>query len=710
MNRFDPTPYKQKALEILSQMTTAEKLGQLNLEDPKENTVFQNYTKGDPVPSDSMIAKIRSGSIGGMLMCGTEECRTAQKIAVEESRLGIPLLMGYDVIHGHHTVFPIPLGQAASFNMELIEESESYAAKEAYADGINWIYAPMIDICRDPRWGRVAEGAGEDTLLGSCIAAARVRGLQSINPATGKPWVAACFKHFCGYGLSLAGRDYDECDISERTLFSDYMKPYQAAIDAGAMSVMSSYNALNGEPVSGSRYYMTDVLRGKFGFKGFATSDYKSVSDLTNHRVCSDRRSTAYRSLMAGVDMDMASRAYIEDLEALMADDEALRAAVDESVVRMLCVKLAMGLFENPYNDDSLAHLVLSQEIRQKARAMAHEAMVLLKNSDHTLPLKPTQKVFLTGPYVQYDSELRGTWAMYEAGTTASIKKAFTDEGCEFIHINGCERESNSREHFQEALDAAKDCDVIVYICGERSDWSGENHARMDIDLPEIQNIYLRQLATVGKPIVSVVLAGRALCIPTVESLSDAILLAWHPGTEGAHAITDILYGRICPSGKLPITFPRKTGQIPIFHSTLSSGKPVIKHNRYLEDPDSPLYPFGYGLSYADIKYSDIHVEKDKFSPGEDITLHLTLTNNSDVDAKETVIVFFRDVVSTYSTPERKHCGFEKVQVNAHSSTQVTVTIPQERLTMMTPDLKEIVEPGEFILFVNDVEVPFTIE
>lgn len=709
---FDSAPYAERVEALLSQMTDAEKVGQLNLECSDDSKELTQYNIAENCAPDSFSTKIRQGKVGGLLMRGADRCRIAQKIAVEESRLKIPLLFGYDVIHGHKTIYPIPLAQAASFNLKLIEECESYAAMDAYADGINWVYAPMIDLCRDPRWGRVAEGAGEDSVLGGLIAEARVRGFQRVNPNTGKPYVGACFKHYCGYGLAMGGRDYEEGEISPRTLFADYMRPYESAVGAGAMSCMSSFNALNGEPVSGSHYYLTDVLRGRFGFNGFVVSDFDSVKELVNHRVVADNRGAAERAVVAGVDFDMASRVYSDNLESLMKENEKVREAVDESVRRLLSVKFALGLFENPYNDMDVAEKVTQEDFNRKTYEMACDTMVLLKNNNKLLPLNKKQRLFLTGPFVATDFEMLGPWALYFPGTINSINCTFFEENIDCAWAKGCDPYSTDESGFAEGLELAKDCEIIVYFCGEHNGLSGECSNRMEIDIPEVQMKYLRELKKLGKPIVSVVISGRALCCAELDELSDAVLLAWHPGTQGAYAIRDALYGEYSPSGRLPITFPLKTGQIPTHHAYLASGRPREKgcYSRYRDGSVNPLYPFGYGLSYADISYSDAHLESNVLKNGEDAVLHLKVTNTSDVDSAETVLVYFRDVISTYSTAEKKLCAFDKVFVPRHTTVDVTIDIPQERLVMMTPDLEEIVEPGEFLLFVGNDTLSFVIE
>lgn len=706
---FDPSQYAVRVNKLMEQMTVAEKVGQLHLEHVADCSSLTDYNLGDKADENNVVDKVRRGAVGTMLMRGLEAANTVQKIAVEESRLGIPLLIGFDVIHGHKTVFPIPLGEAAAWDPDMLADAEAVAAREAYADGINWVYAPMIDLCRDPRWGRVAEGAGEDPLLGSLIAQAKVRGLQTVNPETGYPYTACCFKHYCGYGLSQGGRDYEECEASQRTLFMDYMKPYAAAVDAGAMSAMSSFNVLNGQVITASHYYLTEILREKFGFGGFVVSDYGAVKELIHHRVAKDGKDAAAQAIIAGVDNDMGSHAYEENLETLYQEDSCVAKAVDEAVRRILSVKFALGLFEHPYHEeDSETRYVLTAESRELARNIARHCCVLLKNEEHTLPLSPTKKYFLTGPLSDDEADMPGAWATYYPETNViSVKQAMEEAGYNFVHHDGCPFTGKYCFHdtdesgFAEALELAKDCDEIIYVCGERAPWSGENRGRVSIDLPEPQYKYLRALKATGKKIISVLMCGRAMCCTELDQSSDALLLTWHLGTEAGHAICDVLFGKHSPSGRLPITFPYYTGQIPYYHSVLSSGRSRETLIRYKDGENKPLYPFGYGLSYADITYGKASINQDCYTADQTLHASVTLTNHSSVDAYEVVQAYYQDVVSSLPTPERKLCGFTKVFVPADSSVEATLDIPVHRFAMMTMDLKEVVEPGEFKLFVG---------
>jgi beta-glucosidase len=567
----------------------------------------------------------------------------------------------------------------------------------------------MIDVCRDPRWGRVAEGAGEDPLLGSLIAQAKVKGLQTINPETGYPYVAACFKHYCGYGLSQGGRDYEECDASPRTLFMDYMKPYQAAVDAGAFSAMSSFNVLNGEPVSGSHYYLTEILREKYGFQGAVVSDYDAVKELIHHRVVANRHDAGAKSIVAGVDIDMGSHVYSENLEALYHEDPRFAAAIDESVRRVLSVKFALGLFENPYHEEDAAEKYINKdEYKELSREIARHCIVLLKNEDKTLPLSTKKKYFLTGPLSANEEDMPGCWAGYNPWTNVySVKKAMEEAGYDFEHCNGitfngkyCFHDNNDSE-FETALAKATECDEIIYVCGERASWSGENRGRVSIDLPENQYRYLRALKATGKKIISVLMTGRSMAVAELAETSDALVLGWHLGTEAGRAVCDILFGSHSPSGRLPITFPYHTGQVPYYHAWLSSGRSRTELARYKDCNNDPLYVFGYGLSYADITYSNLRLDQSTITDQDLLVARVTLTNHSDIDSYEVVQAYFQDVVSSLATPERKLCGFEKVLVPAHESVDVTLEIPAERFAMMTNDLREVVEPGDFILYVG---------
>ncbi|MBR6651085.1 MAG: glycoside hydrolase family 3 C-terminal domain-containing protein [Clostridia bacterium] len=693
---FSAAPYMDRAKEILSQMTLSEKVGQLVLSGTVRSL------------DEDMI---RNGQIGAYL--NVPDVATAnrrQRIAVEESRLGIPLLIGHDVVHGDRTLFPIPLATASSWDMERIEKGEYYAAKEAYAEGINWIYSPMIDVTREPRWGRIAEGAGEDKFFGSCVAQARVRGFQTINPDTNYPYTAACFKHYCGYGLSEAGRDYESCDISERTLHGEYLPVYKAALDAGSISCMSSFNSMNGDPVSGSHYYLTELLRDQWGFEGMVVSDWTSIAELVKHRVAKDDKDAARMGILAGNDMDMHAEVYQKYLEELANEDPAIMEAIDTSVLRVLVAKLAIGLFENPYREEDNLKYFLQPETRAAARDIAAHSMVLLKNEDKLLPLNKAEKkkILLTGPFADERHQAIGLWGgRGHVNDIVTLKNALeVEEGVEVVYIKGCDfeldEESTGSADFEKAAALAAECDAIIYACGEPVHWAGEHGGRVDIDLPQLQNDYLKVLKATGKPLVSVLYTARPLACTTLDELSDAILLNWHSGVECGNAVCDILFDRVGPSGRLPVTFPRATGQIPIYYASYSNGRPrgFDGINRHRDCPDSPLYCFGYGLTYGSVEYGPVKIENPEIKAGDELKASCTVKNTSDVALEEVVQVYFRDYVSSLATPDKLLCDFEKIALAAGEEKTVYFSIPSERFEMVDRKLNRVLEPGEFRLYI----------
>ena len=509
-NIFKTAPYMDRAKEILAKMTLEEKIGQTVL-----------YGSMSKLDMDDM----RAGKIGALLnVPDVATANAMQRVAVEETRLGIPLLIGHDVVHGDRTLFPVPLASSASFDLERIEAAERVAASEAYREGINWIYSPMVDIARDSRWGRIAEGAGEDKFYGSAVAAARVRGFQSINPETGYPYAAACFKHYCGYGLSEAGRDYESCDIGERTLYGEYLPVYRAALEAGSMTCMSSFNSLNGVPVTGSRYYLTELLREKWGFEGMVVSDWQSISELTYHRVVEDEEGAARLAMSAGCDMDMHSAAYDKFLASVVEKDPGFEKYIDEAVLRVLCTKLALGLFEDPYREEDNAKYFLTPENRAASRDMAENSMVLLKNDKRTLPLDREKKYLLTGPLADAKFENMGIWGgRGDPATVLTLKEAFEAEGISFEYLKGCEAEGTDRSGMKAAGRLAASCDAIIYVCGEPCQWAGEGGGRVDLSIGALQSDYLRLLSSLRKPLVTVVLSARPLALTNVDEASEII-------------------------------------------------------------------------------------------------------------------------------------------------------------------------------------------
>ena len=692
-NRFRTESYEARAKELLGKMTLSEKVGQLVL--------FGSMKQLN-------IDDMKAGKIGALL--NVPDVKTAnamQKIAVEETRLGIPLLIGHDVVHGDRTLFPAPLGGSASFDLERIEKAEAVAAEEAYHEGINWIYSPMVDIARDARWGRIAEGAGEDKFYGSKVAAARVRGFQTVNPETGKPYAAACFKHYCGYGLSEAGRDYEACDIGERTLYGEYMPVYKAALDAGSMTCMCSFNTLNGVPVTGSRYYLTELLREKWGFEGALVSDWQSVSELVYHRVAKEEKDCARLAITAGCDIDMHSGVYFRELEKLAEEDENVMRAVDGAVMRVLCVKIALGLFENPYREEDNEKYFLTEKNRAASKDLAVNSMVLLKNEDNTLPIKRDgKKWLLTGPFADAKFENMGIWGgRGNPETVVTIKEALEkDGGIDIEYIEGCKFEGNDRSKMKNAARLAAGCDAIIYVCGEPCQWAGENGGRVDLSLGELQSEYLKLLSSLRKPLVTVVLTTRPLAIQNVDTVSKAVLLGWQGGVELGNAVADLLFGDHSPSGRLPVTFPRHTGQLPFYYANLSGGRPRWRPDvlsRYKDCETTPLYPFGYGLTYGNVIYSEVTLDRKKISADDTVTASVTVKNDSDVAVKEVVQAYFKDLVSSVATPEKRLCGFEKVELAAGEEKTVSFTFSPEEFSFIGENLAPTVEPGEFSIFIG---------
>ncbi len=718
---FDPSPYADRVEELLNKMTVAEKVGQINLECVDDFEGLTEWNLGSPAEEGSIMDKLRRGCVGAVICRGFEKNSKLQQIAVKESRLGIPLLFGYDVIHGHRTIFPIPLGTASTWDPSILEKTEEFAAKEAYADGINWVFAPMIDLCRDPRWGRVAEGAGEDPLLASLIAQAKVKGFQTVNPDTGYPYVAAGFKHYCGYGLSEGGRDYDACSINEQTFMMDYMKPYAAAVDAGAMNAMSSFNVLNGEVVTASRYYLTEILRENFGFGGFVVSDYGSVAELIEHRVAGDLKDAASIAITAGVDMDMASGTYLDHCEALYNEDSRFAEAIDEAVRRILSVKFALGLFEHPYNDEHPEFTASSEGI-ELAREVARKSAVLLENKNGTLPLDKSKKYLLLGQLADSLHNMIGTWALCSPELPHHTVKGAMEEGnYSFAYHIGYPMDESEWDddlrasQFDEVLSLADECDGVIFVCGEPESWSGECSGSATLEIPRIQTELLRKLKENGHRVTSVLMCGRAVACRELSELSDALLLAWHNGSEGGAAVCDCIFGDCNPSGRLPITFPYHVGQIPIHHALLSSGRPRERYGRYRNCTADPLYPFGYGLSYSEIRYNGAAIDNPTLSADDTLRVRVEIENLSDIPVCETVQAYFKDNVSSVPTPERKLCGFAKAELAPHSKAEVALLIPASRFALMTRDLREIVESGEFTLFIGHdstckLSLPFTIE
>lgn len=712
--------------ELMSEMTLEEKLGQLNvLVAPKGDVT------GD-VQSSDVLSKVRSGNVGGLF--GLHDrvlLREWQRVAVEESRLGIPLLFGADIVHGYRTTFPVPIGLAATWNPSLMEESARIMASEASSDGITWLYAPMVDICRDGRWGRCVEGAGEDPYLSSVYASCIVRGIQGNLEDTDE--ILSCVKHFALYGASEAGRDYRETDMSLPRMYNEYFPPYKAAVDAGAASVMSSFNDVNGIPASGNRWLLTEVLRRQWGFDGAVVSDYNAVGELVRHGL-GDLPEVSATALAAGVNMDMMSEGFIGTLRKQLESGRISIESVDEACCRVLEAKERLGLLDDPYrffrNDTAV---VYTPENRASARRIASESFVLLKN-DGTLPLSSGSRIALVGPMAAAGAQYTGSWQGAAYPDCRSVLDVFRESGHNVVYARGsnllddaaleqaaCRNrkyvrdQRSENELIREAVSAAMRSDVVVACVGEPAWMTGEASSRTLLDLPGPQHRLLAALASTGRPVVMLLFSGRPMTLEWEDARMSSILDVWYGGSEAADAILDVLYGIVSPSGKLPMTFPRNVGQIPLYYNMKSGGRPSRTDtwkrftSSYMDSPNSPLYPFGYGLSYASFVYSDFRLSCDTLpSDGSRaVTATVTVRNTGAVPASETVQLYIRDVYSSMTRPVKELKGFRKVYLEAGESVDVSFEITTDMLSWyyISPSDSSCpvptVEPGEFQIMVG---------
>jgi len=695
----------EKVDSVMRLMTIDEKIGQMVLYTSDWDVTGPSLKKG-------YIDEIRKGNCGNIFNAHTVAyTRKLQKIAVEESRLGIPLLFGYDVIHGHKTIFPISLGESASWDLAAIEKSARVSAAEAAASGINWTFAPMCDISVEPRWGRVSEGAGEDPFLGSKIAAARVHGFQGDNLADTLT-ILACVKHFAAYGAPTAGRDYNTVDMSERVFLDTYLPPYKAAIDAGAMSVMSSFNEYDGVPATGSRYLLTDILRKKLGFKGFVVTDYTSINEMVNHGIVANEKEAGILAAKAGVDMDMQGEVYFKYMKKSLEEGLIPMKVVNDAVNRILHVKFMLGLFDDPYrycNEAREKREVYSQAHLNASLDVAKKSMVLLKNANHVLPLKKGAKIAVIGELANSTRDLLGSW---KAAGDWNFMKSIVDEiktyngDANVIYAEGCKKEGEDRSGFSAAIAAARKADKIVMVIGESCEWSGEASSRSDIHVPGVQTELLEKLKVLNKPIVVVLMNGRPLVLTKENELADAMLEAWFPGTMGGKAITHVLFGEYNPSGKLTMTFPRALGQVPIFYYEKNTGRPIYLPNpkyksRYIDCPNDPLFSFGYGLSYTTFAYSDIKLSTTELTPEGELKASVNVTNTGNVAGEEVVQCYVRDLVGSVTRPVKELKGFEKVALKVGESKVVTFTIKPAMLAFHRADMTYGTEPGDFKLFIG---------
>lgn len=708
---------------LMSKMTLDEKIGQLNL------VVSGPALTGSTI-NTGVAEKIKKGDIGGIFgVYGTNFISKAQDIAVKQSRLHIPLIFGLDVIHGHRTIFPIPLGMSATWDMKLIERSARIAATEATGEGINWVFSPMVDIARDPRWGRISEGGGEDPYLGSQIAKAMVKGYQG-SDMTKSDAVMACVKHFALYGGAEAGREYNTVDMSLIKMYQDYLPPYKAAVDAGAGSFMSSFNTINGVPATANHWLLTDLLRKQWGFKGFVVSDYTAVSELSAHGL-GDLQTVSALALKAGLDMDMVSEGFLTTLKKSLKEGKVTQAEIDQACRRVLEAKYKLGLFANPYksiNPDVEKKAELTDENRKAARETAEHSFVLLKNKGQILPLKKSGTIALIGPLANNHSEMLGTWVIAGdpkksvsvidgikniAGPNVNILYARGSNITDDSLLNarawffGMKQERDSRpaqEMIDEAVAAAQKADVVVAVVGESANMSGESASRSDINIPETQRDLLKALVKTGKPIVAVLFNGRPLTLPWEDKNLDAILDVWAPGTEAGNAIADVLFGNYNPSGKITATFPRSVGQIPIYYAHKNTGRPFDDKgpakfkSDYIDIANSPLYPFGYGLSYTTFGYSDVKLSKTTLKGNETLTATITVTNTGKYAGEETVQLYISDPVASISRSVEELKGFKKISLQPGEQKEVSFNITTADLKFYNSNLKYDWEPGEFVV------------
>ncbi|MFK2050133.1 beta-glucosidase BglX [Bacteroides fragilis] len=712
--------------QLMKKMTLEEKIGQLNL------PVTGEITTGQAKSSD-VAKRIRNGEVGGLFnLKGVERIREVQRQAVEESRLGIPLLFGMDVIHGYETIFPIPLGLSCTWDMKAIEESARIAAVEASADGISWTFSPMVDVSRDPRWGRVSEGNGEDPFLGAAIARAMIRGYQGKDMSRNDE-IMACVKHFALYGASEAGRDYNTVDMSRQRMFNEYMLPYQAAVEAGVGSVMASFNEVDGVPATGSKWLMTDVLRKQWGFDGFVVTDYTGINEMIDHGM-GDQQTVAALALNAGVDMDMVSDAFSGTLKKSVEEGKVSAAAIDAACRRILEAKYKLGLFDDPYKYCDVNRpkkQIFTKEHCAIARKTASESFVLLKN-EGVLPLSKKGTIAVVGPLANTRSNMPGTWSVAAVLDNAPSlveglrevvgdrAKVVTAKGSNLIGDADYEKRATmfgrelhrdnrtDRELLDEALKVAAGADVIVAALGESSEMSGESSSRTNLEMPDVQRALLQELLKTGKPVVLVLFTGRPLVLTWEEEHVPAILNVWFGGSEAAYAISDVLFGDVNPSGKLTATFPQNVGQIPLFYNHKNTGRPLQEgrwfekfRSNYLDVSNEPLYPFGYGLSYTTFAYSDIHLSSTEMSADGELTATVTVTNTGSRDGAEVVQLYIRDLVGSVTRPVKELKGFEKIFLKAGESRKVSFSITPELLKFYNYDLQFVCEPGDFDVMIG---------
>ena len=709
---------ERKIDSLISKMTLQEKIGQLNQVGPspvggfeipvRELQLMLDAGKISKEEFDSETSgkcwdahenEVREGKIGSFLgILGAESCNRMQKIAVEESRLGIPLLFGLDVIHGYHTIFPIPLAEACSWNLEAFEKSAAIAAAEARACGINWTFAPMVDIARDARWGRIAEGAGEDTYLTSLFAAAKVRGFQG-DDLSRTDKIAACAKHFTAYGACIGGRDYNSADISPQTLWETYLPPFKAAADAGVSTFMGAFNDINGIPCTTNPYLYKDILRDKWGFNGFVVSDAGAIKECVDHATAEDMKDASAQAINAGMDMDMNSFCYTAYLEELVRENKVTEENIDNAVRRILRIKYKLGLFENPYIDEELnKSICLSKEYREAARDISRRSIVLLKNNG-ILPLDKGKKIAVVGELADSRHNMLGTWrCVGNAENVVSITDALKANNISFTYGECCK--VDGKLNTEELKNTVKDAELVIAVVGEYIEMSGEAASLSNIGLHGEQDKMLAALKEMGIPFVTVLINGRPLAVSHANDVSDALVEAWNLGVEAGNAICDILFGSYNPSGRLTATFPNSTGECPTYYNHTPTGRPTseIWHTcKYKDAPLKPLFPFGFGLSYTDYSYENLETEVCK----EKITLKVNVTNTGNTAGEETVQAYVHDKVAARERPVRELKAFKKVYLKPGETERVTLEIDKKSLGFYNMQMEYIVEAGKFDVFVG---------
>jgi len=687
---------------LLARMTLAEKLGQLQQLDGEGNGNFR----------PEHLELVRKGLLGSTLnVRGVARANQLQHVAVDESRLKIPLLFGFDVIHGYRTIFPVPLGEASSWDTGAAERSASIAAAEARAAGVHWTFAPMLDIARDARWGRIVEGAGEDTFLGMAMARARVRGFQG-SDYSAPDRVLACAKHWVAYGAAEAGRDYNTTDMSERTLREVYFPPFKAAVDTGVGTFMSAFNDLNGIPASANPFTLTKVLRGEWKFDGFVVSDYTAVEELIKHGLAVDGTDAAQLALNAGVDMEMVSRLYNQHGAELLKSGKLNMATIDEAVRRILRIKFRLGLFDHPYADETRERtVILSPQNRAAAREIAARSMVLLKNDRETLPLsKDVKSIALIGPLADSQADMIGSWSgdgnAADAVTLLAGIKAKVSPQTKINYAKGCDVKGDSTEGIDEAVRAARKSDVAILAVGESADMSGEASSRSSLDLPGRQLDLVKAVQATGKPVIVVLMNGHPLTINWLAENTPAILETWFAGTEGGNAIADVLFGDVNPGGHLPVTFPRTVGQEPLYYNHMSTGRPPDANNKYtskyLDVSWTPLFPFGYGLSYTQFQFSNLQLSSKSIRPDGRLSVSVEVTNTGKRAGDEVVQLYIHDVAASVTRPVKELKGFERISLRPGESRRVEFTLGPQELGFYNREMRFVVEPGEFKVFVGD--------